>query len=327
MDQQETTTPAAPEVESSGLSEDGAVAALLSRWTKEEQPAKPQAAEPEPEPQAQADAEPAPGPEVEAEPVEADFELDVGGTKFKLPKAIEEPGRAIAAKVKEIEAGATRKFQEAAELRKATETERAAVAEMRKIAERTADLLADHRTIARRMQQLEQVDIHATDAETLARYNAEYTQLSAAAKRVETAYHETVQGLKAEEAKAFRAKQEHAERIVAQRIKGWGPELQKELAEYATGRGAPVEALNSITEPWMVEILADAAYGRKMREHKTTTERRVAQTPPPTLKPGASTGQTRPDLQARDAMDKLKKSGSTNDAAMALLARAGLKRK
>ena len=326
MDQQ-TTTPAAPEVETpTTLTEEGAVQALLSKWKVGEQPEKPEAPTTEPEPQAQADASPEPEAEGEATPEEADFELDVGGAKFKFPRAIEESLRAVSAKVKEIEAGSTKRFQEAAELRKATETERASVAEMRKIAEATADLLADHRTIARRLQQLESVDIASTDSDTLARYNAEYTQLTAASKRVESAYTERVQALRGEEAKALRARQEHAERVVSQRIKGWGPEMQKDLAEYAVGRGAPVEALNSITEPWMVEILADAAYGRKMREHKATAEKRVVQTPP-TLKPGASSGQPRAEVQAREAMSRLNKTHSVNDAAMALLARSGIKRR
>jgi hypothetical protein len=328
---QNTTTPQTAEVETTdtGYSEAGAVQALLSKWAKDdEQPAASEAPATEEQPQAPAaDASESEGQSAEPATEEADFELDVGGKKFKFPKAIEEPLRAVSATVKEIEAGATRKFQEAADLRKATETERAAVAEMRKIAEAHADLLADHRSIARRMQQLENVDIDSTDADTLARYNAEYTRLTAASKRIEAAYAEGVKTLRTKEAEALRARQEHAERVVAQRIKGWGPEMQKELAEYAVGRGAPVAALNAISEPWMVEILADAAYGRKMRDHKATTEKRVAQTPPPTLKPGASTGQPRAEFQAREAMQRLGKTHSVNDAAMALLARAQAKRK
>ncbi len=316
--EQETTTPAAPEVDSAaGYTEADAAQALLAKWKGRQPDPEPEAEAPAP----QAEADAAPEEEEAPAPVEPeDFELDVGGTKYKLPKGVEDAGRAIAAKVKEIEAGATRKFQEAAELRKATEAERAAVAEMRKITEATADLMADYRTISRRMQQLEQVDIQSTDSDTLARYNAEYTQLTAAARRIEAAHADAAKQLKAKETEAFRARQEHAERIVSQRIKGWGPEMQKELAEYATGRGAPVEALNSITEPWMVEILADAAYGRKMREHKTTQEKRVVQAPP-TLKPGASSGQPSAKARSEEAMATLKKTGRMEDAAAVLLAR------
>jgi hypothetical protein len=320
MDQ--TTT---PETEVGPLDEQGAVNELLRRWSKPEPEAveRPEAT-PEPE-QAQADA-PVEADAPEEPAAEADFEFDVGGKKFKLPKALEETLRPISATVKEIEAGATRKFQEAADARKAVEAERAAVAQMRKIAETQADLLADHKAIARRMQAIEEVDIHATDADTLARHNAEYTRLSAARQRIEAAFHHGVQTMQQQEAQALRARQEHAERVVSQRIKGWGPDLQKELAEYAVSRGAPVEALNSITEPWMVEILADASYGRKMREHKATVEKRVVQTQP-TLRPGAAASQPRAEKQAAEAMDRLKKSGHPDDAVAALLARSMNRRK
>lgn len=147
---QDTPTPVEPEGEAAGgYDEADAAAALLSRWNKGETP-KEDAPEATPEPQAQADAAPAEPTEPTPEE-EADFEFDVGGTKLKLPKAFEETLRPVQAKVKEIEAGATRKFQEAAELRKATEAERAAVAEMRKLAEAHADLMADACTVVRRM--------------------------------------------------------------------------------------------------------------------------------------------------------------------------------
>lgn len=316
---EETTTPATEVAQP--LDEQGAVNELLRRWTKPEAEAPAAPAETEPE-QAAADAqEPEEAAATPAEVEEADFEFDVGGAKFKLPKALEETLKPISAKVKEIEAGATRRFQEAAEERKAVAAEKAAVAQMRKIAETQADLLTDHRSVVRRMQTLESVDIQSTDSDTLARYNAEYTQLNAAKQRIEAAYHQGVQSLQEQEKTALRARQEHAERVISQRIKGWGPDKQKELAEYAVSRGAPVEALEGITEPWMVEILEDAAYGRKMREHRTTVEKRVVQTQP-TLRPGAASAQPRAEAKVQEAMDRLKKSGRPDDAVAALLARS-----
>lgn len=326
---QDTTTPAdVPEVDEQGapssLTEEGAAAELLSKWKDRKQPEQPQSASTEAEaeeaatPASQADASTDDG---EA-PAEDDgyVELDVAGTKYRLPKAAEDVAKALSSRIKDFESGANRKYQEAAELRKATEAERAAVAEMRKLAEAHADLMADARTVARRMQQIEGLDFSTIEDSQVARLNAEYTQLSALSKRIEASLKDGIEQHRAKDAEALRARQEHAQRIVEQRIKGWGPELQKELAEYAVGRGAPVEALNGITEPWMVEILADAAYGRKMREHKSTQEKRVVQTPP-TVKPGPATGQPSGKAKADAAMVALRKSGRTEDAAAALLAR------
>lgn len=324
---QDTTT---PETEVGALTEDQAAQHILSRWNaKESKVEEPKEAPEQPQQeQAQADVPDSeePDADVSDDAEDAEDEIDVAGEKYKLPKKYSETAKQIQAKVKELEAGSTRKFQEAASLREAAEKERQAVAEMQKITTETADLLADHRAVSRRLQQLESIDIQSTDAETLTRLNAEYVQLNAAKQRIEAAYQEKVKSIRDQEAHAMVARQEHAEKVLTQRIKGWGPELKKELAEYAVSRGAPAKALEGITEAWMVEILADAAYGRKMREHKTTVEKRVTTTQP-TLKPGAS-AQTKPAVQkASAAMDTLKKTGSTQDAIAALLARSALKRK
>ncbi len=64
--------------------------------------------------------------------------------------------------------------------------------QLQKVAMENADLLADHRMVARRMQQLESVDPHGTDTETLTRLNAEYNQLNAAKTRIEAQYQLTI---------------------------------------------------------------------------------------------------------------------------------------
>lgn len=321
----ETTTPET-EVETTGLSEEGAVQALLGKWAQAEQPPQEEApAEQEPEQAEQADATEPETPEAEPE-AEADTEIDIAGEKIKLPAALKDVAKRIEAKAKEVEAGATRKFQEAAEARKAIDAERAAITQIRQVAEAQADLLADHKMVTRRLSQLEGIDINSVDTETLTRINAEYNQLQAAKARIEQAYQQGVAQMSEKQKEALRARQEHAEKVVSQRIKGWGPEKAKALAEYAIARGAPADALNGITEPWMVEILEDAAYGRQMREHKSTLDKRVVQTQP-TLKPGASTAQPKAAVQAQTAMQRLAKSGNMSDAAMALLARSQVRKK
>jgi hypothetical protein len=324
MNESNATTPQTEEVQG-GITEDQAVAQLLGKWQAEEPKQEEAAATPEPE-QAQADAQEPEEATEEPAAVDGDFEFDFAGEKFKFPASLKESVDRIHVKAKELEAGATRKFQEAAESRKANDAEKAAVTQLRKIAEAHADILADHKMVIRRMAQLEQIDINSTDADTLTRLNAEYNQLTAAKSRIEQSYQQSVAQMTEQEATALRARQEHAQKVVAQRVKGWGPEMEKTLAEYAIGRGAPVEALKGISEPWMVEILADAAYGRQMREHKSVLDKRVTPTQP-TLKPGASAAQPKAAARADDAMKRLGRSHSVNDAAMALLARSQVRKK
>ncbi len=328
---QETTTTPATEVKSGGITEDQAVQQLLGRWTKEpenkdeaEQPQE--QAQPE---QAQADATDDAEPEgdaTETAPDDGEDEIDVAGEKFKVPRAFKDVATRMQAKAKEVEAGATRKFQEAADLRKAVDAEKVAVTQLRQIAEKHTDLLADHRMVTRRLEQIEKADFSTLDDSTLTRINAEYNQLQAAKSRIEGEYQRGVAAMQAEQKNVLKARQEHAEKIVATRIKDWSPAKAQKLAEYAVSRGAPVEVLNSITDPWMVEILDDAAYGRQMREHKSTLEKRVVQTQP-TLRPGASTAQPKAAAKVEQAMTRLGKTHSVDDAVAALLARSQMRKK
>lgn len=318
-----------PETEvASDLNEDQAAQEILSRWTKKQTPETPEAppeeAEPQPE-QAQADAPEAEEAEPEGED-DGTFEFDFGGEKIAVPKAFQEVGEKLSTKAKALVVGANAKFQEAAELRKAVDTEKAVVADIRKIAEATADLLADHKSVSRRLQQLESIDINNVDTDTLTRLNAEYNQLQAAKGRIEQAYQAKVSETKAKEAEALRARVAHAHAVAAREIKGWGEEMQTSLAQYAMKMGFDAKELENLADVRMVKVLADAAYGRQMREHKTTAEKRVV-TAQPTLKPGASV-KTQPAVQkANDALSRLKRSGSVDDAMAALLARSSIKRK
>jgi hypothetical protein len=319
---QETGT---PETETQGLTEQQATEELLKRWAPKEEKgaeAEPETEETSEAEQPEGDAEATEETEEEGEP--ADIEIDFAGTKFKVPPAFSETAQAITAKAREIEKGATRRFEEAADLRKATEAQQKAVAELQKVAHANATLLGDHAMVSRRLAQLEAIDINATDAETLTRLNAEYNQLQAAQRRINEQYQANVVQMRDEEAKSQKAKREHSEKILQTHIKGWGPEKAKALAEYATSRGAPPEALNQITDAWMVEILDDAAYGRQMKDSKQTLNKRVQETPK-TLKPSGT--KIQPSQKVEALKQKAHKSGSIDDAVMALLARASTRKR
>ena len=307
-----------------GLTEQQAVDEMLKRWTPKEEPGTEK-----PEPDTEAQDEQPEGDATEAEETEegeseGEIEIDVAGEKFKFPVAVQETVKRIEAKAKEVEAGATRKFQEAADLRKAAEVQQRAVVELHKVSHANAQLIGDNAMVTRRLAQLEAIDINSTDADTLTRLNAEYNQLQAAQRRINEQYQANVGQMRAEEAKALKARQDHSETLLKTHLKGWGPEKAKSLAEYAMSRGAPAEVLSQITDAWMVEILDDAAYGRQMRDSKQTLAKRVQETPK-TLKPSGTKTQT---LQKADQLVKqAKKTGSVDDAVMALLARSNARKR
>ncbi len=323
---------ATPETEAPGLTEEQAVNQLLDRWKPAEKPApKQEKAEPEDTPEDTQAEQPQGDAQAEVEPAETEesadeFEIDVAGEKFKFPKAHEESLRRVEAKAKEVEAGATRKFQEAADLRKVHESLIQSAKQLHQISEGQADLLADHRMVARRLQALEKVDINAVEPDVLSRLNAEYNQLQAAKTRIEGQYSQNVQAMQTEQTKSLSAKREHAEKVLAAAIKGWSPDHAKKLSEYALSKGAPAEMLQGISDAWMVQILDDAAYGHAMRKAAPITNKRV-ESAPKTLKPGAA-GNPKSAAQAKanDAMKRLQKSGRVEDAALALLARSATRK-
>ena len=334
----EVDTPQNEEVQT-GITEEQAVGQLLEKWNKAEEARKPAAKAEKPE---QTDEEPK-AEETEAEQSKddakadeeteaddstgGDVEIDVAGEKFAVPKAFEETAKRIQAKAKEVEAGATRKFQDASDLRKTAETQIEVAKQLQLIAEANAELLGDHTMVTRRLRQLEGINIQETDTDTLARLNAEYNQLQAAQKRISETYQRNIAAQKEQQGKDFTAKREHAEKQLASKLKGWGPEYAKRLAEYAASKGFTSEELGTISDARFVEVLDDAAYGRQMREAKPQTEKRVADAAK-TLRPGSAGNMKSSGIaKAEQALAKSKKSGTVEDAAMAWLARSAIRKR
>ena len=308
--------------EAEGLTEKGAVDQLLSKWAtpdkdaqQEEQAEDAEAEQLEGDTQAEADTEGEPAAD------EGEIEIDVAGEKFKLPAKLTETVKRIETKAKEVEAGATRKFQEAADLRKAVELQAQSIQQLQQIAEANADLIGEHKMIARRLEVLEKINPNTVDAETLSKLNFEHNQLVNAKQRIEAQYGQNVQRAQQEQQQAMRTKSEHSEKLLSQHIKGWGQDAKRKLAEYAMSKGAPAEALSGITDPWMVMVLDDAMHGHAMRQAKPAVKRVVEQAK--TLAPtSAGPKTTGAQVKQKIAMSRLQKTGRVQDAAMALLARA-----
>ncbi len=331
----EATTPVQPEVPQAMTEEQGAEA-LLARWgvgdkleTEEEPEAQaedqPQGDDPEQEPEAQAED----GETEDAEAQSEEIEIDVAGEKFKLPPAIAEQAKRIEAKAKEVEAGATRKFQEAADLRKFAESQIEAVKKIQEVALEQADIIADHRSITRRMQQIEQMDFNTlaeNDPVAVTKLNAEYVQLQSAKQRAEAAYQQAEakkqQETQAQTAQRFQRLQEFAQK----NIKGWSDDYSNKLLEFSVKQlGADPEALRSVMSEPVIKALDLAYKGWTLSQTDPKLKQVITSK---TLKPGAS-GQVKSNaVQAVEKTQKsLKKSGSVDDAAALILARSQMKRR
>lgn len=324
------TTPETQEV-STGITEDQAAQAMLARWATPDDKAEPTEAETSEEPQAEqaeeatADAD----GETQADADESDdIEIDVGGEKFKVPATQSEQAKRIEAKVKEIEAGTTRKFQEAAELRKVAESQVEAAKQLQQIAHEQSDLIADHKMVERRLDALSRIDVNAlgdSDPVQLTKLNAEYTQLITAKQRIEAQYQQAVaksqETQKKLQSEKFAQLNEYAKRTV----KGWSDDYSNKLMAFAVqDLGFNPDALRAgINEPLIKAI--DLAYqGHKVR---TADPKAKQVTTTKTLKPGGAVAKQTVHATAEKARTQLAKSGRVEDAAMLLLARANTRKR
>lgn len=318
-----------------GMTEDQAASALLKQWGATDEDASTDAddeADESNDEQADEAIDSEDDDSDEQADESGDIEIDVAGEKFKLPPAVAEQAKRIEAKAKEVEAGATRKFQEAADLRKAAELTATQATQQQHFNQAQTQLLGDHALVMRRMQLIEQMDMGAlaeSDPVQLTRINAEYNQLRTAKERIEGAYGRAQHLFGQDQQKVKEQRYQAAADFAKANIKDWATDGGKRLAAYAMGRGlAPADVENLLSQdPRLVLILDDAAYGARVRGAKPDQNKRVAAANK-TLKPGAG-GQSKTNAtsNADKAKARLAKTGSVNDAALALLARSNAKRK
>jgi hypothetical protein len=320
------TTPAT-EV-ATGITEDQAATEFLKKWGVSDDEPSPEA-EPEEElPDAEADEASEQEDDDAEEKAEGsgEIEIDVAGEKFKLPPAVAEQAKRIEAKAKEVEAGATRKFQEAADLRKAAELTATQATQQQHFNQAQAHLLGEHTLVTRRMQLFEQMNLsaYADDPVGLTKINAEYNQLRGAKERLEQELHR-VHGLFTKDQEGIKAQRFQAAAEYAKaNIKDWGTDGGKRHANYATKLGFQTAEIESllIQDPRLFKILEDAEYGARVRASKPDRNKLIADTAK-TLKPGAG-GQSKLTAAnaAKQANERLAKTGRVEDAALALLARS-----
>ena len=326
MDQE--TTPSG-EV-ATGITEDQAASELLKQWGVGDEPS-PDEDEPKEPTDEQADeaTDSEEGNEEDADSESGEIEIDVAGEKFKLPPAIAEQAKRIEAKAKEVEAGATRKFQEAADLRKAVELTAQQAQQQQHFNQANAHLLGELTLVQRRMQLFEQMDLNAyqDNPVELTRINAEYNQLRSAKERI-GAELQRVWGLFSQDQEKVKAQRSEMSKNalgeVLKGLKGWDDKRNEDVGHYVAKRSIPKERMLELldAEPRLLAILDDAEYGARARASKPDLQKRIADTTK-TLKPGAG-GQSKliAANKALDANKRLQKTGRVEDAALALLARS-----
>ena len=334
--EQESTTPAAPEVATYNTTEDAAQA-LLARWNSRAEAPTAEADESEAqdvEEQADDDAEqPEQGTaeadvSTQAQSEDDSLEIDVAGEKFKLPKSLSEQAQRIQAKAKEVEAGATRKFQEVAELRKAVEQERELTQLQARLTTQQTDLIADLRSTFREMQQLQGMDImslHEQDPVAASRVTARLVQLQSAQQRLQAQLSEGAQQLQQAEAQRRAQQAEQGMATLTKLIPNLTDTTKQELASYIATRPLTPEGKAALWDAEVIAAFHDAKRYRDMMAAKpAVTTKKAQDAPTKTLRPGTAAA---PNTSAKQRVEALRqraaKTGATDDiAAMFMSARS-----
>lgn len=312
-------TPGEPEA--TELTEDGAAQALLEQWgvkeTEESDTPEEGAAQDESE-QGQPDAE----EEVQSDEPEV-VEIDVAGTKLQLPKGLEDVATTIQTKVKEIESGANRRFEEAASVRKSADAEMAAYQQLTAFANQNMALIGKMEAAKARVEQLKAVDLKSLAAVDPQQAQSLYFELSEAREAVGAAEREVQQAFAAQRQKeselAAQISQRGMERL-KKAIPDFGPEKGSALMEYAKSQGMSDYVLERANfDPMAVVILDKARKWDELQASKPALKKQADKVP--TLKPSAGGRQTINQATHDKAISRLKKSGRVEDAALALLTR------
>lgn len=120
---------------------------------------------------------------------------------------------------------------------------------------------------------------------------------------------------------AQRERMQKAQETLASEIPGWGDEVQRNLTKTAIeDYGFNADELAQVADARVIKLIHDAHQYRQLQKAKPGIDKKVV-TLPKVIKPGSADKQNPAQEQASRARERLKKSGSLNDAAQAYLSR------
>lgn len=257
---------------------------------------------------AEADPDEDTGPEL--------VELDYEGIKIRVEAGKEEEARKALLRQSDY----SRKMNELSDKEKRV-TSTIEQAELVKTgAEKFAKALAQVEMIDAQLKQYESLDwqtLRREDPAQYAAYAADYQTAKLNRQQAEM----QARGIAAEvdEASKRALHEKRAEMFaeVKKQLPEWSNDLGEKLTGYALSRGVAFETLARATDPGLILALHDAMKYAELKKGAADVKAK-AKTAPPVLKPGAVKKQATPQA---DALARLRKTNSMDDAAAAFLSR------
>lgn len=291
-------------------SEDEAINAFNQRASEANQDAE----TPEDEPEGEAEEEPEEGDPEEAEPEEQLAEVEYEGKTYKVPPELE---KAILR-----QSDYSRKMNEVSAKEKEY-TQRIQQAEaLGEIAEKRAEALAEIKSLDAQIDAYSKIDWAKAEAETPAEAALaalKLMNLQNARKEANDKAKAIEQEFGANRQKLHTAKRDEMLAALEKDLKGWGDELGTKITQYAVKSGFTPQEIFEVTDPRWVIAMDKARKFDAIQEGKASIKDAKTKHAPPVAKPGAK----RPPVnQAADAMARLTRSKTPEDAIAAFEARA-----
>lgn len=292
-------------------SEDEAVAAMLKGTTQEDQPAD-EATTDEPDP-ADESAEESTEEAEEADPEEdkdAEQLIEVEGKEVPLSEVKKGYLR---------QADYSRAMNVASETKKAYEQRLEVVESLEKSAEKRGEALAEVKLIDARIKTFDGIDWAKARTENpgqAAMAAVELMTLKDQRKDAVQAAANVAREITEGNNKLLETARGDMDAVLKKDLKGWGDELGTKLTRYAQEHGVSLKTLQQLTDPGVVIALDKARRYDELQANKAAIKAK-AQPAPQVVKPGAP---RKPDGKS-DAMARLRKSNSTEDAIAAFMSR------
>jgi hypothetical protein len=214
---------------------------------------------------------------------EEEVEFDYNGKPLKLPKSIAEQLADVEETKKSIQRDATRKWQEAAEMRKAVETERETFMAQARMVDDLKDDFIEQRMVETRLQELQQVNFYQLSPEDQMRFVAEQNMLLQSRNQIGGRIQQKQQDLTR---KQQESQYSHLQKAISELSKpdpetGWAGKFDKDVSDDLTGfltdHNVPIEVARTINHPAMVKIINLAKIGKaSLKQQRTTPARPLA---------------------------------------------------
>lgn len=243
-------------------------------------------------------------------PVDDSEEIELEGQKLKIPKAVKP--------LLMFQADYTRKTQEVAEQRKAVEAKEAEIANQAKAQQEYIQDLAHLTAIDMGLKQFDSVNWQEWNQKDPVAAQAAWfqrTQLSEARTAIDgqIKQHEATRKQQ-EEQTALEKQQSTAKRreecyaTVAREIKGWGPDLIKQLDTTAGEFGFSGQELSQWSDPRLIKLLHEAHVGRQLLKKQVTPPPPPPPKPVPQVGSGGAPARKSPDKMSMEEYAKWRRS-------------------